>query len=165
MSEFKIIETQEAFDAAIADRLARDRKKYAAQFEEEMRAKGWKTTEEVEALTADLAKQVEALQTAAASTEQKMAEKDALIAAGNKHRDELEKIRIAVGMGLGIEAAGRIRGETPEEWKADAQKLMDEMRTFAAGRNAPPPMGSTESAGTKDTRTQFAEWAAEALIH
>ena len=35
MSDFKVIETQEAFDAAIAERLDRDRKKNAEQQLEE----------------------------------------------------------------------------------------------------------------------------------
>lgn len=37
---FTSINTQEEFDAAIADRLSRDRAKYAKQFEQEMKEKG-----------------------------------------------------------------------------------------------------------------------------
>ena len=54
MSEFKVIETQEAFDAAISARLKRDREKYAEQFETELKDKGWKSPEDIAALTADL---------------------------------------------------------------------------------------------------------------
>ena len=77
MSEtFKPIETQEAFDAAIAERLERDRKKYAGQVEADLKGKGWKSPEEVEQLTADLSKQIKTLQDTAAETARTIADKD-----------------------------------------------------------------------------------------
>lgn len=163
MSEFKVIETQEAFDAAISARLKRDREKYAEQFEADLRAKGWKSPEEIATLTADLSKQVEALQAAAASTEKLIAEKDAKIAEGDTYRADLEKTRIAIAAGLGIDQAARLQGTTPEEWTADAKKLAGEFLAFAAGQNKPAPLGAPEDPGAKDTRTQFAEWITESL--
>ena len=41
MSEFKLIETQEEFNAAISERLKRDREKYAAEFEAQLKEQGW----------------------------------------------------------------------------------------------------------------------------
>lgn len=164
MSEFKVIETQEAFDAAIADRLKRDREKYSRQFEAEMREKGWKTTEEVEALTAELTKQIETLQSAAASTEQIIAAKDAEIAKGEAYRADLAKTRIAIAAGLSIDQATRLRGSTEEEWQADAQQMVKEIQAFSAGKNVPAPMPQTGDASVgKTTRSQFADWAVEAL--
>lgn len=158
MAEFKIIETQEDFDAAISARLKRDREKYAEQFEADMREKGWKTSEEIAELTKDLTKQIETLKTAAASTEQLIAQKDAEIAKGETYRTDLEKTRIALAAGLGIEQAGRIRGENADEWAADAKKLAAEFSAFAAGQNQPAPLGSAGETGNKATRNQFEDW-------
>lgn len=159
MSEFKVIETQEDFDAAISARLKRDREKYAEQFKAEMREKGWKTAEEIAELTADLNKQIETLQSAAASTEQIIAQKDAEIAKGETYRADLEKTRIAIAAGLSIDQASRLRGANAEEWTADAKKLADEFTRFAAGFNQPAPLGSAGGEpGSKETRNQFADW-------
>ena len=97
MSEFKVIETQEEFNAAISERLKRDREKYAAEFEAQLKEQGWKTPEEVAALTEDLNKQVEKLQNAAASTEKLLAEKDAAIAKGEEYKAAYEKYNAIVG--------------------------------------------------------------------
>ncbi len=164
MSEFKIIETQEAFDAAISARLKRDREKYAEQFEAEMKEKGWKSPEEIETLTADLNKQIETLTTAAASTEKLIAEKDAKIAEGEKYRADLVKTRIANAAGLSIEQAERLRGTNEEEWKADAKKLIEEINAYSAKINHPAPLGNPDSdSGKTATRNQFANWALESL--
>lgn len=160
MSEFKVIETQEAFDAAISARLKRDREKYAEQFEAEMKEKGWKSPEEIETLTADLNKQIETLTTAAASTEKLIAEKDAKIAAGEKDRADLAKTRIAIAAGLGIDQVDRLKGENEDEWKADAKKLMDSYIAFSERSvNTPSPLANTERSGKTSTREQFADFA------
>lgn len=159
MAEFKVIETQEDFDAAISARLKRDREKYAEQFKNEMREKGWKSAEEVAELTADLNKQIETLQNTAASTEKILAQKDAEIAKGETYRADLEKTRIAIAAGLSIDQASRLRGTNTEEWTADAKKLADEFTRFAAGYNQPAPLGSAGGdTGSKETRNQFADW-------
>ena len=159
MADFKVIETQEDFDAAISDRLKRDRAKYSEQFEAEMREKGWKTADEVAELTAELNKQIETLQNAAASTEQLIAQKDAEIAKGETYRTDLEKTRIAIAAGLGIDQVKRICGDNAEEWTADAKKLADEFRGFANAQNAPSPLGSAGDTAGKTTREQFADFA------
>ena len=167
MSEFKPIETQEEFqqrfDAAIGPRLERDRKKYREQFEAEMREKGWKTTEEVVELTADLQKQVETLQNAAASTEQVLKEKDEKIAEGERYRADLEKTRIASAAGLSIEQAARLQGTNVEEWKADAAKMVSEMHAYLDSQNRPTPLGDAGTTAGNDTRTQFANWASQVM--
>jgi hypothetical protein len=166
MSEFKVIETQEAFDAAISARLKRDREKYAEQFEAELKDKGWKSPEDIAALTADLTKQIETLQTAAASTEKLMADKDAKIAEGERYRTDLAKTRIALNAGLSIDQVGRLQGSNEEEWTADAQKLMGEFTAYAEKAvNTPSPLGTAGSSAGKDTRTQFADFASALLNH
>ena len=82
MAEFKVIETQEQLDSIITARLERDRKSYAKQFEADYKEKGWKSPEEIEALTKDLNEQIGKLQTAAADKEKIIADKDAEIAKG-----------------------------------------------------------------------------------
>ena len=164
MSEFKVIETQEAFDAAISARLKRDREKYAEQFEAELKDKGWKSPDDIAALTADLTKQIETLQTAAASTEKLMAEKDARIAEGERYRADLVKTRIALNAGLSYDQAERLRGSNEEEWTADAKKLVGEFNAYAGRTNQPAPIGNAGTEPAKEaTRNQFANWAVEAL--
>lgn len=159
MSEFKVIETQEDFDAAISARLKRDREKYAEQFEAYMREKGWKSPDEVTQLTADLTKQIETLQAASADTAKIIEQKDAEIAKGETYRADLEKTRIAIAAGLSIDQASRLRGTNTEEWTADAKKLADEFTRFAVGYNQPAPLGSAGGdTGSKETRNQFADW-------
>lgn len=158
MADFKVIETQEDFNAAIADRLERDRKKYAEQFEKDMRDKGWKSAEEVEKLTGELNQQIETLKASATSNKDIIAERDAAIAKGETYRAELEKTRIALKAGLSIEQAGRLRGNNAEEWTEDAKQLAAEFTAFAAGQNAPAPLGNGGDPGAGSTRDQFANW-------
>ena len=161
MSEFKVIETQEQFDAAIATRLERDRKTYAKQFEADLREKGWKSPEEIEDLTKDLNGQIGKLQAAAADTEKLMAAKDEEIAKGTKYRSDLEKTRIVIGMGLPMEEAEKLRGENADEWKADAKATLKRFQEYAASMNRPSPLGTPESTGAGSTRDQFASWASD----
>lgn len=158
MSDFKVIDTQEAFDAAISDRLKRDREKYWKQFEEEMKSKGWKSPDEISEITADLNKQIATLQNAAASTEKILAEKDAKIAEGEIYRTDLVKTRIALNAGLGIDQVGRLQGANEEEWKEDAKKLIGEIEAFANKSNQPTPIGNAGSASGSTTSEQFANF-------
>ena len=155
MSDFRIIETQEQFDAAISARLQRDRESYAKKFE------GWTSPEDIQKLRDEYDKKIQALQDAAASTEQKLAEKDAEIAKGAQYRTDLEKTRIALAAGLRIEYADRLRGETAEEWEADAKELA---KDFAAA-HLTAPLGSPEPTvtGQKPTREKFAEWMDQSM--
>ena len=142
MADFKVIETQEQLDAIIAARLERDRKTYFKQFEAEQKEKGWKSPEEVAQLTADLNKQIEQLQTAAADTAKVIEQKDAEIAKGETYRTDLVKTRIAINAGLGIDMAGRLQGANEKEWEADAKKLTSEFAAFASAQNQPAPIGN-----------------------
>lgn len=153
MSDFKPIETQEQFDAAISERLKRDRETTAKKYE------GWTSPEKLAEITAEHEKTVKALQESAAETEKKLAEKDAEIEAGAKYRTDLEKTRIALAAGLKIEYAERLQGETAEEWKADAEILA---KDFAASHIS-APLGSNEPVITKKTSPgdRFAEWMRE----
>ena len=161
MSEFKVIETQEQFDEAIKARLDRDRKSYAKQFEEDLKAKGWKSPDELEGLTKDLNDKIKTLEDAAAKTAQTLAEKDELIAQGEASTALLTKTRIVLGMGLPIEEADRLVGKDEAEWKADAEAAAKRYQRFAKAQNHPSPLGNPENTGGGTARDQFASWAAD----
>ena len=72
MSDFKIIETQEQFDAAISERLKRDRETQAKKYE------GWISPEEQQKALDELNKKIKALEDAATVSERTIAEKDAV---------------------------------------------------------------------------------------
>ena len=155
MSEFKVIETQEQLDKIIGDRLARDRESYAKKFE------GWTSPKDLEKINEDYASKIKALEEANAEVRKQLADKDVQIAEGAKYRTDLEKTRIALGAGLKIEYADRLRGENAEEWKADAEILA---KDFAAA-HVTAPLGNPEpiNVGTPSTRDKFAEWMSEKM--
>lgn len=120
MADFKPIETQEAFDAAVAD--------VKKQYE------GWLSPEDYNAKTADLAKQLEANKTTIAdlTTKAKAYESGAL------------KMRIAHENGIPYELAGKLSGDTEEEIKKDAETLAK----FVKNQQQPQPLANTEHGHT-----------------
>ena len=78
MSEFEPITSQEQFDAAIKERLKRDRESQAKKYE------GWTSPEDLQKQLADLNAKIAALEDAATVSEKALAEKDAEIAKGAK---------------------------------------------------------------------------------
>lgn len=155
MSEFTPITTQEEFDAAIKDRLRRDRESQAKKYE------GWISPDDLTARIAEYEKQVKTLQDAAAEYEKTLADKDAEIAKGQSYRTELDKTKIALAAGLDQKYASRLQGTTPEEWKADAEMLAKDF----ASAHVTAPLGNAEGTktGRPDTRTQFADWFKESF--
>ena len=99
MADFKPIETQEAFDAAVAD--------VKKQYE------GWLSPEDYNAKTADLANQLEANKTTIAD----------LTAKAKAYESGALKMRIAHENGIPYELAGKLSGDTEEELKKDAETL------------------------------------------
>lgn len=129
MADFKVIETQEQFDAAISERLKRERETQAKKYE------GWTSPEDMQKVIGGYESRIKALEDAAAATQQTLAEKDAVIAESTKYKTDLEKTRIALAAGLDIKYADRLRGENAEEWKKDAKDLA---KDFAQNHSAPP---------------------------
>ena len=145
MADFTPINTQEEFDAAIKERLKRDREAQAKKYD------GWVSPEDQQKRASEYEKQIKALQDAAAESEKVLAEKDAKISEGAKYRTDLEKTRIALAAGLKIEYADRLMGENADEWKKDAETLA---KDFAAAHRT-APLGSPEGApagGKQDKR-------------
>lgn len=150
----KPITTQEEFDAAIKERLSREREASAKRYE------GWTSPEDMEKLKEEHAKEVKALQDAAAASEQTIKDKDAALAESAKYKTDLEKTRIALAAGLKIDYADRLRGETAEEWAKDAKLLA---KDFAASHSA-PPLGNSDPAPSQKAKPEdiakrkFTEW-------
>lgn len=101
----------------------------------------------------DLEAQIETLNATISESKTKLAE-------GEKYRTDLEKTRIALAAGLKIDYADRLKGETPEEWKADAELLAKDFASFhqtaPLSKNEPRDMNSDPD---KAASKMFADWA------
>ena len=129
MAEFKPINTQEEFDAAISARLERERGKYA-DYE-------------------DLKTQVSTLTTERDTAKQQLADANDKIA---KYETDSVKTRIAREKGIPAEMAHRLTGNTEEEIAKDADAMA---QIFQAAKGAAPlfdgsqPVGDDKDAGLK----------------
>ena len=158
MADFTPITTQDEFDAAIKERLKRDREAQAKKYE------GWTSPEDLEKRVKEYEKQIKDLQDAATASEKVLAEKDAEIAKGAKYRTDLEKTRIALAAGLKIDYADRLRGENADEWKKDAETLA---KDFAVSHRT-APIGSAEgvnSNAAKQSKQATERDALRSMIH
>ena len=153
---FTPINTQEEFDAAIADRLSRDRAKYAKQFEAEMKEKGWKTTEEVATLTKDLTDKVAALTAQVQSQTETInghkTETDALNSKIHEYEINSVKMAVALEMGIPYQMASRLSGDTEEAIRADAKA----MAALIGGTNQPAPLPGGGTGPKTSTSEMFA---------
>lgn len=121
MADFKAIETQEEFDAAIKARLDRNTKTVTDEVKKSYEGylspdEAKKLTEQVDSLTA----QTEGLRQAL--TEKETAITD-LTAKNKAYETASVKARIAHEKGLPYELAERLSGETEQDISADADKL------------------------------------------
>lgn len=121
---FTPINTQEEFDAAIRDRINRERQKYA----------DYDTLKE----------QVGTLTTERDTFKQQVDERDAKI---RKYETDSVKTRIAAEKGLPASMASRLTGETEEEITQDADSLAQIFRTA----KGPAPMFEGGNSGGNDT--------------
>ena len=141
MSEFKTIETQEEFDAAIKARLDRNTKTVTDEVKKSY--EGYISPDEAKKLT----EQVDTLTAQTEGLRQQLTEKDTSIAdltAKNKAYETASvKARIAREKGLPYELAERLSGESEEDIAADADKLS---QFVSAGKASAPlytPAGNT----------------------
>lgn len=126
---FNPINTQEEFDAAIKDRLERERGKYA-DYE-------------------DLKTQVSTLTTERDTALQQVADRDAKIA---KYETDSVKTRIAREKGIPAEMAHRLTGNTEEEIAQDADamaKIFQEAKGAAPLFDNSQPVGDDKDAALK----------------
>lgn len=133
-NEFKIIDTQEAFDAAVKERLERQKKAVTAEVEK--RYEGYLSPDDAKKLN-------EALDAAKQESARLTAERDTL-------RLDAVKVRIAHEAGLPQALAGRLTGDTEDAIRKDAEALAAAVKPAAP--QAPsfqaetPPGSAVESA-------------------
>ena len=141
--EFKAIETQEEFETQIKDRIKRER--------ETAKKEALKGFEDYE----DLKTRVANFDAEKAAYEKTINEHSASDAENKKHIGELEekvkgyesdsvKTRIALELGLPFEIKGRIKGNTEDEIRKDAESLA---ALIGRQKHSAPPMRSDEGAG------------------
>jgi hypothetical protein len=141
MSEFKPIETQEAFDAAIKDRLERAKKTVTDEVKKQY--EGWISPEDAKKSAdkiTELTQQVTDL-----TAKNTAAELSAL------------RTRIAHETGLPYELADRLRGEDEKAIRADAETFSK----LTAPKPSPSPSYSPETPVSSATDAAFAALASE----
>ena len=147
-NEFKTIETQEDFDAAIKARLDRNTKTVTDEVKKSY--EGYLSPDEAKKLT----EQVDALTAQTEGLRQQLTEKETAITdltAKNKAYETASvKARICHEKGLPYELAERLSGESEEDIAADADKLS---QFVSAGKPAAPlynPAVNTGAANLTD---------------
>lgn len=137
MSEFKTIETQEDFDAAIQKRLDRKEK------EVQERYKDFLSPEDADKIRQEYEKKLSDKDKESKEALEKYAKTDATIEELTKRAEDAEKsllrTRIASESKLPYELASRIIGDTEEDMKKDAETLAG----FLKPQTAPPAYSST----------------------
>lgn len=139
MADFTPIMTQEEFDAAIKDRLTRDREAQAKKTAEK-----YADYDELKTKTAEYEKQIAGFTEQLKGVEEKDKKIAELEGSVKKYEISALKTRIAHESGLDYSLASRLTGDTEDEIRTDAKSLSDtigKMKTSAA------PAKSTEPAG------------------
>lgn len=130
MADFKPIETQEDFDAAIRQRMARYEREVAARYE------GWMSPDDVAKMKGEYEKTI-------ADSAQQLADHDKtvadLTARATKAEHTLLRQQVAASKGIPIELASRLVGETKETLEKDAENFA----AYLSPKTA-PPLRSTE---------------------
>ena len=117
--EFKVIDSQEAFDNAIKSRLERNTKTVTESITKEFNEKysGWISPDDAK----NYADQIDTLTKNAEADKQTIEGLNAKIASYEKYN---AKLNIAKSVGLPIDLADRISGDDEDAMKADAEKLL-----------------------------------------
>ena len=140
------ITTQEELDSVLGERLKRARESEAKKFE------GRKSPDDITALNSAHEKALADLTTAKdAEIESLKSQVQTSGAESAKYKTELDKMRIALAAGLDVKYADRLKGETEDEWKADAEMLA---KDFVKARTA-PPMGNPEPKPMPQTQREI----------
>ena len=142
MSEFKPIETQEAFDAALKDRLERQKKSITDEIKKQF--EGWISPEDAK----KSADQIAALTGKLSESETKIAD---LTAKNSAYEISSVKMKIAHETGLPYELAERLSGSTEDEIRKDAETLSQFTSQAQPTPNysSEPPIGSSTDAAFK----------------
>lgn len=135
MGEFKTITTQEEFDAAIGERIKREKETLAKKYEGYMSPSDFAEKEKASKAAYDELKgKFDKLQKDAEGHDKAMQELNAKL---KGYETDSVKTRIAHEAGLPYEMAKRLTGETEEEIKKDAEAL-SKLVGSSGGNGAPP---------------------------
>lgn len=147
MSEFKPIETQEALDAIIKERLERQKKSVTEEVKKQY--EGWISPEDMKKST----EQIETLTGKLSESEKKIAE---LTTKNSAYEISSVKMKVAHETGIPYELAERLSGANEEEIRKDAETLAK----FAAPATPTPSFSGEQAVGTNATTAAF-----KALAH
>lgn len=136
MAEFKPINTQEEFDAAIKDRIARNTKSVTDEITKKF--EGWISPQDSAAKIKEVSDQLEALTKQAAEKDKSIAD---LTAENKSVKLTALKNKIAHEKGIPYELASRLSGETEEEIGKDADMLS---KIVAPTKSNTAPLGNVE---------------------
>lgn len=135
MTEFKPIETQEAFDEAIKERLNRQKDAFEKQYAD---------YDQIKARNADLETEVTTLQGTIEETKQSAAKHEETLKELNSKIAGYEtanlRTKIALQNGLPLDLADRLVGDDEATLKADAERLAG----FVKPKAPTPPLKNTE---------------------
>ena len=142
MSEFKVINTQEEFDAAIKDRLEREREKYSDYDSLKSKASSYEA-------------EISKLRETNKGLKDKEAEYNTTIAGLNSkikgYESDSVKTRIALETGLPYEMASRLNGEDEDSIRKDAENIS---RLLKLGKPT-PPIHTTDNKNYDDKKAGF----------
>ncbi|TAA68438.1 DUF4355 domain-containing protein [Streptococcus sp. LQJ-218] len=139
MSEFKPITTQEEFDAAIKERLSREKAKYSDYDQLKSRV------EELETENVGLKSTIEATNQSKADADNQLEGLRHQIAG---YETASLRTRIALQHGLPYDLADRLQGTDEESFKADAERLagyIKKSQPVAPIRDSEPVLEKTEN--------------------
>lgn len=140
--EFKAIETQEAFDAAIKARIERNTRTVTEEVTKKF--EGWISPEQAKESTAKAEEAAKRIAELTAQVETLTAEKTAAGLGAMR-------LRIAYETGLPQELADRLAGQTEEELRKDAESLAK----FAGRPAATPSFAASETAELSGVEKAF----------
>lgn len=131
MSEFKPITTQEEFDNAIKERLAREKSKYSDYDQLKSRVT------ELEEENVDLKSTIEANRQSKADADKQLEDMQKQI---SNYETASLRTRVALQYGLPYDLADRLQGTDEESFKADAERLAGYMKP----KESIPPLKTNE---------------------
>ena len=134
---FKVIETQEAFDEALKERLSRERETIRKQYDEEYEP----FKETVESLTKENAELKTTIEEANKSKDEINEKLETLESNLKNYEISSMKTKIALQNGIPYDMASRLMGEDEASITEDAKKLSE---LINAGKPT-PPLKNTES--------------------
>lgn len=157
--DFTPIQTQEDFDNAIKDRINRLNEKHQKELSEkltgfeEAKSKLAETESKVSELTSALDERntlIDSLNKKIEEHSSLINEKDAQI---KTYAKESIKHKISLEFGFSTELADRLRGETEEEMRADAEAL--KKYVAPSGASSVPPLGNQYRGGEDTINSAF----------